>query len=283
MLAPVGNDSATPIEQATAALLLLLQREHPCQKDEDDFDEPAPTDGESAEYDWLVVETALEVIGALGTVLGEQFAELFKIFEGPIMKFCSSQERFERSSSVGTLADCVEAMGPACTPYTGKIMPLLLKRLRDEDKEVKSNAAFGMGLLCLNSTDAKTILSNYNTIIGLLEPLLQNQSNADDTEARLLDNAAGCISRMIKKAPSNVPLEDVLPRLVELLPLKEDFRENEPVFDMIISRYQAQDQTIMNLSSQLLPILEKVTGPPEEQLSEETRNKLTQLVQHLRG
>ncbi|KAK4635243.1 putative importin subunit beta-4 [Fulvia fulva] len=283
VLAPSGNDSATPIEQATAALLLILQREHPCQKDEDDFDEPAPTDGESAEYDWLVVETALEVIGALGTVLGEQFAELFKIFEGPIMKFCSSQERFERSSAVGTLADCVEAMGPACTPYTSKIMQLLLKRLRDEDKEVKSNAAFGMGLLCLNSTDAKTILSNYNTILGLLEPLLQNQSNPDDTEARLLDNAAGCVSRMIKKAPSNVPLEDVLPRLVELLPLKEDFRENEPVFDMIIGRYQAQDQTIMNLSSQLLPILEKVIGPPEEQLSEETRNKLAQLVQHLRG
>ena len=88
---------------------------------------------------------------------------------------------------------------------------------------------------------------------------------------------------MITKAPSNVPLEEVLPRLIELLPLKEDFRENEPVFDMIISRYQAQDQTIMNLSNQLLPILEQVTGPPEEQLSEETRNKLTQLVQHLRG
>lgn len=264
-------------------MMLILQRQHPCQKDEDDWDDSAPVEAESAEYDWLVVETGMEVVAALGTALGEQFAELWKIFESPIMKYCSSQEKFERTAAIGTMADAIESMGAACTPYTKRMMTLLMKRLGDEDPEAKSNAAFGMGLLCLNSTDAKEVLPNYNTILGKLEPLLTSQSDAGESEARLVDNAAGCLSRMIKKSPDNVPLQDVLPRLVELLPLKEDYRENEPVFDMIISLYQAQNEVVRSLTGQLMPVFEKVMGPPEEQLNEETRNKLMQLVQYLRG
>lgn len=241
---------------------------------------------ESAEYDWLVIETAVEVVAALSSVLGEQFGELWKIFETPILKYASSQERFERSSAVGTIGECVQFMGAACTPYTQRTMRVLLKRLSDEDPEVKSNAAFGTGLLCEKSTDAKEVLSNYGTILSKLEPLLDNSTSApagtDDPHARLLDNAAGCVCRMIKKSPQNVPLEDVLPRLVDILPLKEDFDENEPVFDMIIGLYQQQNGVVQGLTGKLMPVFEKVLGPPEEQLSDGIREKLQQLVQYLR-
>ncbi|KXT04641.1 hypothetical protein AC578_2104 [Pseudocercospora eumusae] len=284
VLAPgASSQNSTPLEQITSSIMLILSRSHPCQKDEDEFDEPAPVEAESAEYDWLVVETAMEVITALAVALGEQFAELWKIFESPVVKYTSSQERFERSAAVGTMGECVEAMGAACTPYTSRMMKLLLKRLTDEDPETKSNAAFGMGLLCLNSTDAKEILPNYNKILGLLEPLLHRSSSGDESEARLLDNAAGCVSRMIKKSPDNVPLDQVLPHLVELLPLKEDFRENEPVFDMIVALYQQQNSVIQGLTSKLMPVFEQVMGEPQDQISDETRGKLTQLVQYLKG
>ncbi|KAI7259827.1 hypothetical protein KC335_g11530, partial [Hortaea werneckii] len=116
-----------------------------------------------------------------------------------------------------------------------------------------------------------------------LEPLLAKQSaSPSEHEARLLDNAAGCVSRMIKKAPQNVPLEEVLPRLVDILPLKEDFRENEPVFDMIVALYQSQNSVMQSQTERLMPVFEKVLGPPEEQLSDETKGKVQQLVQYLR-
>ncbi|KAK5124995.1 hypothetical protein LTR85_001185 [Meristemomyces frigidus] len=283
ILAPSAtSDSSTPLEQVTSILLLLLQKQHPCQKDEDGLDEGEALEEESAEYDWLAIETALEVITALAAALGEQFAQLWKIFETPIVKFASSQERFERSAAVGTMGECVESMGAACTPYTQRMMRMFMKRLTDEDPETKSNAAFATGLLCLHSTDAKEVLGNYNSILATLEPLLQKQSaTPSEHEARLLDNAAGCVSRMIKKAPQNVPLEQVLPRLVELLPLKEDFRENEPVFDMIVSLYQAQNGVIQGLTGKLMPVFEQVLGPPEEQISDETKEKVQQLVQFL--
>jgi len=277
---------ATPLEKITEQLLLLLQKQHPCQKDEDEDDIGEALDQESAEYDWLVIETALEVVAALSTALGEQFAELWKMFDTLISKYTSSQERFERSSSVGTIADCIESMGAGCTPYTSKMMRILVKRLSDEDPEVKSNAAFGVGLLCEKSTNSKEVLSNYNTILGKLEPLLDASSTAtpgvDDPHARLLDNAAGCVARMIKKSPQHVPLEDVLPRLVEILPLKEDFGENEAVYAMIIALYQQNNEVIQGLTGQLMPVFEKVLGQPEDQLSDETKEKVQQLVGYLR-
>jgi len=269
-------------------LLLILQKQHPCQKDDDDLDGEAEPilDEETAEYDWLIIETALEVISSMAIALGEQFAELWKMFEKPIMTYASSQERFERSSSVGTVGECVQAMGAGCTPYTKRMMTMFVKRLSDEDPEVKSNACFGVGVLCEKSTDGKEVLSNYGGILGKLEPLLDSSSKVagkDDPHARLLDNAAGCVARMVKKAPQNVPLDDVLPRLVEILPLKEDFDENVPVFEMIVSLYQQNNGTIQNLTQQLMPVFEKVLGEPEDQLTGETREKVTQLVQYLRG
>jgi hypothetical protein len=162
-------------------------------------------------------------------------------------------------------------------------MTIFAKRLQDEDPETKSNAAFGTGLLCSNSTD-KDIVSNYGPILQILEPVLDanNAKATDDSRARLVDNAAGCLARMIKAHPEAIPLPQVLPRLVELLPLRNDFRENEPVFDMIIAMFQAQEPTIQGLTGQLLPVLEAVMGPPEDQISDETRSKLGELVQYLR-
>lgn len=267
----------------TAHLVLILQKQHPCQKDEDDLDDTELPEDETAEYDWLIIETALEVVAALSFALGEQFGQLWKIFETPVLKYASSQERFERSASVGTLGECIEGMGAGCTPFTKRMMAILTKRLRDEDPEAKSNAAFGTGLLCLNSTDKKEVLPNYNSILGFLEPMLDAPaaSDTDEARARLVDNAAGCLGRMIKGSPESIPLPHVLPRLVELLPLKNDFRENEPVFDMIISLYQAQEPTMQSLTPQMMPVLQKVMGPPEDQITAETRAKLQQLAQFI--
>jgi hypothetical protein len=38
---------------------------------------------------------------------------------------------------------------------------------------------------------------------------------------------------------------------------------------------------MLQLTPQFKPVLEKVLGPPEEQLEEETRNKLLELVRYL--
>lgn len=183
---------------------------------------------ELSEYDWVLVDTALDVVIALATSLGETFGQLWKTFEKPVVKLASSSEAIERSASVGVIAECIRGMGNQVTPFTTSLLRLLLHRMNDEDSETKSNAAFATGLLVQNTNNNGEILKAFNTILTKLGPLFEMH------KARAVDNAAGCVSRMIMKHQEQVPLGVVLPVLLQLLPLKEDVEENEPIYTMIV-------------------------------------------------
>ncbi|KAF1935021.1 ARM repeat-containing protein [Clathrospora elynae] len=270
------TENGTVVPDLCQHLLAVITKRHPCQQDlGDEADEDILE--ESSEYDWLVIETAMEAVTCLSVALGSQFAELWTMFEKPIVKYASSQDSTERSAAVGTIAECIGNMGAGCTPYTTSLLKLLVHRLSDEDPETKSNAVYGIGLLCEMTTNDDEILKSLPTIFTKLEPLLDARD-----QARLLDNSAGCVSRFITKHPGRVPISEVLPRLVQLLPLREDYEENKPVFGMIVKLYQQNEPTVLQLTSTLMPIIEKVLGEPEEQLEDETRSQLVELVQYLR-
>jgi hypothetical protein len=112
-------------------------------------------------------------------------------------------------------------------------MQILIRRLSDEDPDTKANAMYGAGLLCEKSDNVQLVTRSYNSILSKLEPVLQDGASGEGGK-RLLDNAAGCVGRMIRRHPDNVPLQEVLPRLVELLPVKEDYQENAPAFRCIV-------------------------------------------------
>ena len=216
------------MQQVVSVLGTLITRSHPCQQDLGDEDEEQEVEG-SSEYDWLVIDTALDVVVGLAVALGPSFAELWKIFEKPVMKFASSNENNERSVGVGVIAECAANMKDLVTPYTPKLLTLIMKRLSDSDPETRSNAVYAVGQLIYNSSDIATYLPYYDQILLKLESMLQI------TEARTQDNAAGCLCRMIAAHPDKVPLADVLPALVNLLPLKEDYEENEPVYSTLLN------------------------------------------------
>lgn len=214
------------LTQTVTVVTTILTRSHPCQQDLGDEDEEQEVEG-SSEYDWLVIDTALDVVIGLAAALGSAFGELWKVFEKPILKFASSNENIERSTGVGVIAECTANMGSAVTPYTAKLLTTLLKRLSDTDLETKSNAAYATGQLISNSTDSKTYLSQFETVLSKLETMLSLEGS------RIKDNAAGCISRMIMAHPERVPIPSVLPALVNLLPLTDDYEENAPVYECI--------------------------------------------------
>ena len=182
---------------------------------------------EISEYDWLTIDTAMDSITGLAAALGPSFAELWKIFAKPVLAYASGSEGFERATAVGVISECIRGMEDAVTPFTSQLLPLLLKRLGDEDAEVKSNAAFAVGLLQEHSEDP-TVVAKFPEILAKLEPLLQT------SEARARDNAAGCVGRMISANGEKLPLAQIVGVLLEVLPLKEDYDENEPVWDALV-------------------------------------------------
>lgn len=268
------GDSLTQIVTILGA---IITHSHVSQQDLGDEDEEQEDMEGSSEYDWLVIDTALDVVIGLAMSLGQTFGELWKVFEKPIMKYASSNETTERSTAVGVIAECAAYMGDAVSQYTPALMKLLLHRLGDEDPETKSNAAYATGQLIYNSNDSKAYLPSYSTILTKLEPLLQTQ------EPRILDNAVGCVSRMIMAHPDRVPLGEVLPVLVDLLPLKEDYEENKPVYECIMKLYQQGEPTVQQLTPKLIPVFEKVLGPPQEQLDDDSRVHVKQTVHFLYG
>ncbi len=108
-------------------------------------------------------------------------------------------------------------------------MTLLAHRLTDEDPHTRSNAAFATGLLYEKSDNTHELHRSFFKISSKLEPLFYQKD-----AAAVQDNAAGCVSRMMLRFPEKVPLEEYLPAIIEILPLKQDYDENEPVWGMIV-------------------------------------------------
>jgi importin-4 len=276
--APLMRSEGTAVPDITNILISILTKRHICQQD---IGEEGGDDDDlegSSEYDWYVIDTALDTVGALSIALGDSFGELWKIFEKTVFKFCSSSEANQRNSAVGIVAECISGMGGAVTPYTENFFRVLMHRLGDEDSDVKSNAAFAVGVLLQNTGDEGSLPARFGPVLQKLEPIIDGQPKG----SRLVDNAAGCVSRLISRNPSLVPLDEVLPRLVSLLPLQEDLPENVPVFKMIVKLYRDQNTVIQGLTQQLMPVFEKVLSPPEEQLDDETRAMVVELVEYIR-
>ena len=218
------------VERIAQTALSIIKKQHPCQKDGEDSDEDLDDEEESSEDEWYVIDTAFEVVTSLAAALGEQFGQLWKLFEKPILQYASSSDPGQRSSAVGTIADAIRGMGSAVTPFTPGLLKALLHRMSDENALTKLNAAFAVGLLVEHSENNDIIVKAYNTILSKLEPLFHTRVS------RQVDNAAGAISRMVMKHPDKVPLSEVLPALLskDVLPLKEDYEENDPIYHMIV-------------------------------------------------
>ncbi|KAH8703107.1 putative importin beta-4 subunit [Talaromyces proteolyticus] len=251
----------------------LINKKHTCQQDFGEDEELQEVMDETSEFDWIVIDRALDIVSGLAAALGPDFPELWKIFEKSVFRFISSSENIERATAVGVLAEVITGMKDTVTPLTGRFLPLLLKRLADEDPQTKSNAAYATGRL-IEATNDASIVSQFPTILQKLEPCLQQEVS------RLPDNATGCLSRMILKQHDKVPISDVLPAIVNILPLKNDYEENEPLYKMIAQLYKWENPTVRQLTPQLLPIFQSVLSE-EDQLEDERRQELLELVQWL--
>ncbi len=277
MTGPALLDYPDALAKIVQTVTDLITKKHTCQTgmDDEDLDDD---ELDTTELEWVVIDNAMDVISGLAAALGPSFTEIWKVFQKQVLTYASSGESIQRATACGVLAEVITGMSDAVTPYTQQIMQVLLKRLGDEDAQTKSNAAYAIGRLVEKSEDDTTVTKAYSAIMQKLENMLGTK------EARCMDNAAGCVSRMIMKHKSKIPVEEVLPALVNsgVLPLKEDFQENEPVWKMIVQLYREQDATVQQLTPQLAPMMMSVLGEPDDQLNDEVREQVQELVEHLK-
>jgi hypothetical protein len=210
-------------------LLLVLQDMHPCQSRDESFEEE---DEDLAELDALVITAAADTVASLATAIGPKFAVYFEKFSPCIARFFKpSKPLADRSMAIGALAEIVDGIEDGCTPFTNDLMQLFMKGMQDPEDEVRSNAAFGAGVLCTHSTSDVT--GYYPQLLPLLHPLFN-----PNTPTNMQENACGALCRMILRHQALVPLDVCLPILLQSLPLKKDYEENRPVFKALIKLLQ---------------------------------------------
>lgn len=105
------------VHEITAQLVLVLGKKHPAQVDDTDEEDLVHTD-ESSEFDWMLVDSAMDTLLALAVVLGPQYKDVFGLAGPKLLKYVSSSEPRERAISVGVVADGIKYMEGAVTEFT---------------------------------------------------------------------------------------------------------------------------------------------------------------------
>ncbi|KAI0628226.1 ARM repeat-containing protein [Trametes polyzona] len=265
------------LEHFANIAIQVLEQKAICQQDPDqDESEDAPED--SAEYDSILISSAGDLVAALATALGADFASGFEKFFPLISKYYKKNRSLsDRSSAIGCLSEIIGGMKEAISPWTQPLLELFYRALSDEESEVQCNAAFASGLLIEHSN--VDLSPQYLHLLAALRPLFVVTPDAPAAKLNARDNAVGAVARMLVKNTAAMPLDQVLPVFFDSLPLRNDYLENRPVFRAIFHLFKTQPAVLAPYLDKLLHVFAFVldpTGP--DQVGDEIRAELINLI-----
>ncbi|KAF6152809.1 hypothetical protein GIB67_004638 [Kingdonia uniflora] len=235
------------------ATLVLLREDSTCQITESDSED------DDSEHDEVLMDAVSDLLPAFAKSMGSQFGPIFaKLFE-PFMKFAkASRPPQDRTMVVACLAEVAQEMGTPIAYYVETIMPLVLKELASSEATNRRNAAFCAGELCKNG--GEPTLKYYGEILHGLYPLF-GESESDNA---VRDNAAGAVARMIMVQPNSISLNQVLPVLLSVLPLREDYEESMPVYSCICNLVLSSNAQVLSLLPELVKLFTQIVESPAE-------------------
>jgi hypothetical protein len=218
-------------------VLNILERKAVCQSADLDDDDAVngDDDEDQAEYDAIIIANTADLIGTMALTVGESFATYVGHFWPHLAKYYKpSKPVADRSMVIGLIGEIAGGLCKQIDPFCSEMLQMTVNATEDSDPEVRSNAAFATGMICGGT--GIDLSSHYPQILMKLAPLFSGQP--DDL---ITDNACGALSRMIMAQPQAVPLDQVLPVLMQNIPLKKDFAENETVIKCLYGLWQQQN------------------------------------------
>lgn len=258
----------------------ILDQKAICQQDPDqDENDEAPED--QAEYDSMLISAAGDLVAAIASALGPDFAGAFPRYFPLIAKYYKkSRSLSDRSSAIGCLSEIIAGIKFAVTPMTQPLLELFFRALSDDDAEVQCNSAFAIGLLIEHSE--VDLSAHYLNVLAALRPLFVITEDGPTARFNARDNAVGAVARIIVKNTAAVPLDQVLPVFFDALPLKHDHLENTAVFNTIFHLFRTNPPVLQPYMDRLLAIIAYVMDPNNpEQIQSDTRAQLIELIQIL--
>ena len=262
-LAPIANDCLSTAHQ-------LLSRQAPCQMSEElAYGEVFDDDDDHDEF----MSNVCDLVGAFGRVMGQHFVQYLPQFLPPICTYGkSSRPPSDRAMAIGCLGELAQELEKGIQDHWKSVfLPAILMGLADPDYNVNRNAAFCAGVCCEGLGEAVAV--DYPQILHAISPIFGFDASQGDSTAAALDNAAAAVSRMIMASPGNVPMAQVLPALLKVLPLKNDMTENETVYKCILGLLQMNQPDAIANKAELRRIFTEATAEGSK-VEEDVQNKL---------
>jgi hypothetical protein len=276
-----GPPALLPVLNETLQCTLeILTKMAPCQTADVLYGE-LPDDDDDHD---VVMQAACDLIGAFGRVLGGHFAQYLPQFLPAVVEYSkSSRPASDRGMSIGCLSEIAQELEIHIEPYWQSVfLPCILNGMADPEDNVKRNAVFCAGI-CAEHLGERIAAKDYPVLLQHIGPLFQmdSQHASNDTSASAcVDNAAAAVCRMIMAAQSHVNMFQVLPVLLQALPLKTDMTENETVYKCLMGLLQMNNPDLLANASQVQRIFTEAcsdTSNVEDEIKIQLRNVLSTL------
>jgi hypothetical protein len=243
---------------------LILSKKHACF--EDDYDRDFALDMQV--HDYILMDATFDLIGCLAYTCGAAFDPALKEYFPYILQF-SDKKRHEqdRAMAIGLISDAFDhGNGDAqrLAPFLPAILPLLSSTLRDESASVRRNATFCCGVMYMRAGPAiaQAIPELLPLLVNLVAPCDTKKDNPTDNKFGISDNALSAIVKMAFTCPQQVPIEQILGKMLVGMPLRNDVMESKYVMAYFVQLFETKPQLMM--SQQILPqcvsILAQVLG-----------------------
>merc|ERR1711991_321089 len=192
------------------------------------------------------------VIGAMGPLFEDQFDILQPIIA---KRMHHTRQPYDRTSAIGIIATATRDMGNVAAKYGEELLPLMVNGLSDEDDEVQRNSVYAAGLM---------ISRDPQRFEQFVQPTLQGVGMllSEDREPTVIDNACGTIARLIMAMGDALPVGELLPAMVNALPLRDDFEENVTVYNCLFGLYAQNHAVALSLLPNVIAAISQILGTP---------------------
>eukprot|EP00898_Chlorokybus_atmophyticus_P005187 jgi/Chlat1/566/Chrsp103S01005 len=261
--------------QAAAFSLLALPQAmfgliHSSLQDEDG-DSDAEED--EAQHDDVLMDAASDLLPSMAYVLKEHYAPFWQQHFDPLMKFARpSRPPSDRTMAIATVAEVAKEMGAPIAPYVETVLPIAVKECASAESTNRRNAAFCIGKLCEHGTDQA--LPYMSQVLQALHPLF-----GPEEEAGVRDNAASAVARIIMARREALPLAQILPVLMNALPLQGDLEESTAVYGCLCSLIYAQTPEFAPLIPQAVSVFSQVVG--QDDIQDEVKKGIAETMRFL--
>lgn len=234
-------------------VLLILSEKLPCQMTSA---ADAHEDDEDEDGDDPVMVSVSDLITTLALLLGGEFKVYFDEFHKHLMKFTKPSRSYsDRAMAIGCYADVLSKLGPLSLHYADSIMPIVQAGLSDPMEGIRRNSAVCVGSLAESAGPA--LHSHYLLLLQWLHPLCirKEKHRASDSGGADVDNALASVAKMITSSPTAVPLAQVLPVILQALPLSDDHQEGPGIYKCIASLVLQGEPTAVSIVQQIVVVL----------------------------